>query len=96
MIYRISFMLLLITVFTACNSTDKNKEQPKPNVLFISIDDLNDWTGMLKGPDHQLHVGYRRPRRPGLSLRPPEPVQQRPATTGRSGRRAGRGARQSA
>ncbi|MDA7504033.1 sulfatase-like hydrolase/transferase, partial [bacterium] len=21
----------------------------KPNVLFIAIDDLNDWTGMLKG-----------------------------------------------
>jgi len=42
-------MLLLITVFTACNSTDKNKEQPKPNVLFISIDDLNDWGGVLGG-----------------------------------------------
>jgi arylsulfatase A-like enzyme len=24
-------------------------EERKPNVLFIAIDDLNDWTGMLKG-----------------------------------------------
>ena len=31
----------------------KNKERrtaaTRPNVLFIAIDDLNDWTGMLKG-----------------------------------------------
>lgn len=49
MIYRTSLMLLLITVFSVCNSTDKTKEQVKPNVLFISIDDLNDWEGILGG-----------------------------------------------
>ena len=34
------------------NSTDAQdvgRKDGKPNVLFIAIDDLNDWTGMLKG-----------------------------------------------
>ena len=40
-----SFCWMLHTeVGTAANPTDT-----KPNVLFIAIDDLNDWTGMLKG-----------------------------------------------
>ena len=28
---------------------DSGRQDGKPNVLFIAIDDLNDWTGMLKG-----------------------------------------------
>ena len=28
---------------------DPGRQDKKPNVLFIAIDDLNDWTGMLKG-----------------------------------------------
>jgi arylsulfatase A-like enzyme len=28
---------------------DTADQKPKPNVLFIAIDDLNDWTDMLKG-----------------------------------------------
>ncbi|WP_321307286.1 sulfatase [Marinifilum fragile] len=33
-------------------SDKKSVEQDKPNVLFIAVDDLNDWTGMSKGhPD---------------------------------------------
>ena len=28
---------------------DAARKKGKPNVLFIAIDDLNDWTGMLKG-----------------------------------------------
>ncbi len=31
---------------------DNANQRRKPNVLFIAIDDLNDWTGMLKG-NHQ-------------------------------------------
>ena len=28
---------------------DTGRKDGKPNVLFIAIDDLNDWNGMLKG-----------------------------------------------
>lgn len=42
---RISLVLPLFIGLSAC-SAPGNK---KPNVLFISIDDLNDWVGGLKG-----------------------------------------------
>lgn len=38
-------MLLVLAV----SCTSKPDEQLQPNVLFISIDDLNDWTGSLGG-----------------------------------------------
>lgn len=28
---------------------DSDQQAQKPNILFLAIDDLNDWTGMLKG-----------------------------------------------
>ncbi|MCY1719393.1 sulfatase [Prolixibacteraceae bacterium Z1-6] len=39
--------LLAVLLFYSCQQ--KNKELLKPNVLFIAIDDLNDWTGFLGG-----------------------------------------------
>ena len=33
----------------ASKAKDSGRPDGKPNVLFIAIDDLNDWTGMLKG-----------------------------------------------
>ncbi len=47
--YRISLMLFLLVCFAACSSTNEKKEKTRPNVLFISIDDLNDWEGELGG-----------------------------------------------
>ena len=47
--------ILALSVLLFClmgiNSEGKDTAQQKgkPNVLFIAIDDLNDWTGMLKG-----------------------------------------------
>lgn len=44
--------LFVITLFTAGKSTsaqDVGREKGRPNVLFIAIDDLNDWNGVLKG-----------------------------------------------
>jgi iduronate 2-sulfatase len=38
-------IVMLALLITGCTQALK----PKPNVLFISIDDLNDWTGALKG-----------------------------------------------
>ncbi len=38
--------------YLQCNAQegkDPGQQDKKPNVLFIAIDDLNDWTGMLKG-----------------------------------------------
>ncbi|MDA0347613.1 MAG: sulfatase-like hydrolase/transferase [Verrucomicrobia bacterium] len=38
---------LLLSVLLGCALSSAN--DGKPNILFIAIDDLNDWTGMLKG-----------------------------------------------
>mgnify|MGYP001034227041 FL=1 len=49
------FITLLPTLSLLCwmlpaeVGTAANPTATKPNVLFIAIDDLNDWTGMLKG-----------------------------------------------
>ena len=40
---------LLCVGITSSEAKDSGGQGGKPNVLFIAIDDLNDWTGMLKG-----------------------------------------------
>lgn len=49
-IARITFAVLVLwtTFLTACNYQSVSAAD-KPNVLLISIDDLNDWTGCLGG-----------------------------------------------
>lgn len=48
-------MVLLLAVFLSCavvkssEAQESGQQDKKPNVLFIAIDDLNDWTGFLKG-----------------------------------------------
>lgn len=51
---HLSFALLLthyaaIIFLLTCMSTASAQEPSKPNVLFIAIDDLNDWIGCLDG-----------------------------------------------
>jgi arylsulfatase A-like enzyme len=52
--------IFVLSVFLFCvtgrNSEGKETghQDRKPNVLFIAIDDLNDWTGMLKGNSQAL------------------------------------------
>jgi arylsulfatase A-like enzyme len=41
-------LLAVVTLLSLCNSATANAAQ-KPNVLFISVDDLNDWVGCLGG-----------------------------------------------
>ena len=47
--------ILFLAVFLLCvvgktsEAKDFNQQDGKPNILFIAIDDLNDWTNMLKG-----------------------------------------------
>jgi arylsulfatase A-like enzyme len=51
---------LALSVFLFCipvrcsEANDTGHQAAKPNVLFIAIDDLNDWTGMLKGNPQAL------------------------------------------
>jgi len=45
------FLLYIISGLLFAGNACQNKEQAseKPNILFISIDDLNDWVGYMKG-----------------------------------------------
>jgi len=42
-------LLLAIILIFAGSSLPKSKNQKKPNILFIAIDDMNDWVGVLNG-----------------------------------------------
>jgi iduronate 2-sulfatase len=46
---RITLLVFVILLSSACSIANKKDDQAKPNVLFISIDDLNDWVGGLNG-----------------------------------------------
>ena len=45
---------LLFSLGTASEAKVDDQQDKKPNVLFIAIDDLNDWTGMLNGNSQAL------------------------------------------
>jgi arylsulfatase A-like enzyme len=49
------FIALVILGLIGCTSDEKTAEKPLPNVLFIAIDDLNDWVGALGGHP-QIHT----------------------------------------
>jgi arylsulfatase A-like enzyme len=51
----ISFMLIGILLAACDASTSEPKQGDKPNVLFIAIDDMNDWVGFL-GVNPQAHT----------------------------------------
>ena len=46
----INFITAVITVIlmSYC-SVQKDKQAPKPNIVFIAVDDLNDWVGCMQG-----------------------------------------------
>ena len=48
-----TILVLSVLLFWVMGANSEGKgaarQNGKPNVLFIAIDDLNDWTGMLKG-----------------------------------------------
>ena len=44
----LAFSLLCVAAKTS-EGKDSGRQDGKPNVLFIAIDDLNDWTGTLMG-----------------------------------------------
>ncbi len=44
-----TFLLLALTLLVATAEKTLASDTPNPNVLFISVDDLNDWIGCLGG-----------------------------------------------
>ena len=48
---RCLFIILLAacTLAPVLSAQGRNKEQVRPNVLFLAVDDLNDWVGCLGG-----------------------------------------------
>ena len=44
-----TILFLAVSLLCMTGQTSAEPKARKPNVLFIAIDDLNDWTGMLKG-----------------------------------------------
>ena len=41
------FLVFFISLLIGCDSSQLEEE--RPNILFIAIDDLNDWVGYLGG-----------------------------------------------
>ncbi len=88
----ISVCLLL---FLGASSLAEETSSQRPNVLFISIDDLNDWTGCLKGHPQALTpnldrlaasgVLFTNAHAPGASCNPSRTA----VFTGRSPHRSG-------
>jgi len=48
-VYFIATLVAIIFLANSCSSTEEDALISKPNVLFISIDDLNDWVEPLSG-----------------------------------------------
>ncbi|MEO9514076.1 MAG: sulfatase [Flavobacteriaceae bacterium] len=46
---RIYIFIISLLFIVGCSSKKTTNEQQQPNVLFISVDDLNDWQGTLLG-----------------------------------------------
>lgn len=54
--YRLAMVVLSILVSCNRNAGIKSMDE-KPNILFIAVDDLNDWVGFLGGhPDMKIHT----------------------------------------
>ena len=47
--YLFLAVILLCVMVTTSNGQSADKPAQKPNILFIAIDDMNDWNGVLKG-----------------------------------------------
>ena len=67
----IVFLILLMSFtvsITGCNSTNEDKTQQKPNILFIAIDDMNDWTGFLGGHPQTITPNLDRLAEKGINF----------------------------
>ena len=46
---KVFFSIVIITFFNNCDSSVNKVLIKKPNILLISVDDLNDWIGVMGG-----------------------------------------------
>ena len=46
---QIAVLSLSVSLFCAFGATSELFGAEKPNILFIAVDDMNDWNGVLKG-----------------------------------------------
>lgn len=58
MITRIQILLaFLCALFNGCAHSSETPPLEKPNILFIAVDDMNDWVGFLGGhPGMKIHT----------------------------------------
>lgn len=42
-------LCIVFAISLGCQPLKEEEEKPRPNILFIAIDDLNDWVGVLGG-----------------------------------------------
>ncbi|MCT4588734.1 MAG: sulfatase [Carboxylicivirga sp.] len=65
---RILRYLFVIVTLISCGSAGHKNDQKAPNVLFIAVDDLNDWTGNLKGHPNAITPNLDRLSQMGTSF----------------------------
>jgi arylsulfatase A-like enzyme len=50
-------ILISVLAFTHCAAPQQDNNSEKPNILFLAIDDMNDWVGFLNGhPGMKIHT----------------------------------------
>lgn len=63
-----SILLSLICLSLCCSESAKAADPPKPNVLFIAVDDLNHWLGHLQRNPQAQTPNFDRLARMGVSF----------------------------
>ncbi len=53
---RLTAILTLLFAATASGGDRTSERAPRPNVLFIAVDDMNDWVGFLRGYPGRNHT----------------------------------------
>ena len=51
---KLLVLLAIVLFFTHCGSSQQERLKANPNILFIAVDDMNDWVGFLNG-----HAGMK-------------------------------------
>ncbi|MDN5210757.1 sulfatase [Fulvivirgaceae bacterium BMA12] len=65
-LYQGLTLSLLLLLVTSCSPSPSPGNQSKFNVLFIAVDDLNDWTGFLNGHPQAVTPNMDRLARQGM------------------------------
>ncbi len=65
---RLSSWLMFALMFWGCLVVQAQPAKPKPNYLFIAVDDLNDWVGPLKGHPQVKTPNFDRLARRGVTF----------------------------